>query len=245
MSKSARNRLAAKFTKRSARGSGIIEGTVGLMLVSIGVVLFSGLLVNVGFGSYYKERLGFVADQTANYASMQSDEDKQKKVEEFAEALLKQMGFANQDTKVSLQEIEVYGEQATQVDITSDFPLFQQLGGVFPAKISLSERGVSTGDGFKVTGYVRFSISTQSGAQDPGTKSVASAMGPYASGGVMVPIIKVKGMQMGAGGAISGDKPILTAASIDKQTQALSPCVAASRDTLDPNQTARQGIGNY
>ena len=234
--------------KRSEHGSVLIEGVAGILLITIGLVLCVAFLMNVGFSSYYKERLGFAVDQTARFAAHFPDSDKawkKHKVEQYALDMMKNMGFGNQHTTVKSEEIQLNGEDASAVEISSDFPICQQMKEIFPDKLALTERSVALKGGAKLAGYLRYSISTQSGVQDQGTQSVASGVGAYSSGGVMVPIVKVKGMQMGKDGSITGTKPIVTAASIDKNTQALSPCIAASRDVLDPNQTAKQGIGSY
>ena len=88
--------IKAGSNARRQNGSAIVEGVVSLCMITIGVVLFVGFLINVGFSSYYKERLGWVADQTARYASSLGGEDlneNKDKVKKFSTEMLNHMGF--------------------------------------------------------------------------------------------------------------------------------------------------------
>lgn len=217
MSKSGKLNRTGRY-RRTATGQGIIEGVCGLLLITIGVVLFVGLMINVGFSSYCKIRLGFVCDQTANYAaslaSNNPQEDKEK-ITKFAVAMLNHMGFNGDNTQVKAENKEIAGEEYTSVEISTEFPVLQQLGGVFPVKISLTERSLSVGDSIKVAGYLKFALppsATSDRAAGLGDthKNLASnvtatnelwdeAMGPGSSKqeaafGIMVPIVKANGL---------------------------------------------------
>lgn len=252
--KTAKNRISNR--QRSNRGQGILEGVAGLLIITMGVVLFTGLLVNVGFSSYYKERLGFVADQTARYAGTLTSGDPasdEKKAEEFAVDMLKHMGFSGTDAKVKVKNEQVNGEEATKVEISANFPIFQQLGGIFPAKIGLNETSVSIGDGMRVAGYLRFATGDETGAGMVFDSKVnnlatditiggANPMGMTAQkgkAGIMVPIIKPQGLKASHGGNFSGNlnKPTLNAVS--ESDNGSKKQVAASQDV------GSQTTGNF
>ena len=229
-----------RIGKRSSAGQGLIEGVCSLVLITMGVVLFVAFLLNVGFSSYYKERLGFVVDQAARYAGSLSGEDAGKKedVEKFCIAMMKQMAIDGQNVTIKLAKADLNGEEGTTVEISTDLPLVQQLGGVFPAKINLTEHSVSIGDGLAITGYLKFKSSTPDGTKTGligGQESkvdMGSQLGfKMGTGGgtILVPIIKAKGLKGDPkNGEVTGDKPILNAIYSDGNGMNMMPVRAST-----------------
>ena len=74
--KSAKSNIFRRGFRRQ-NGSLIAEGAAGMVLISIGVVGSILLLINAGLSFYYKEKLGFVCDQTARYAASRSESSRE------------------------------------------------------------------------------------------------------------------------------------------------------------------------
>lgn len=55
--------------RRRAHGAALVEGVISLVMITIGTVAAVTLLVNAGMTTYYKEKIGFVANQCATYAA--------------------------------------------------------------------------------------------------------------------------------------------------------------------------------
>ena len=55
--------------RRREKGSGIVEGVVGLLMIIGAAVLTVLLLVNAGGATYQKEKIGLVAQEVATYGT--------------------------------------------------------------------------------------------------------------------------------------------------------------------------------
>ncbi len=64
-------RLKVRSRRFNQRGSGIVEGVGGLVLIIGATVLLAQMLLNVGFLLYYKQKVGYAATQAADYAASQ------------------------------------------------------------------------------------------------------------------------------------------------------------------------------
>ncbi len=61
--------ITMRSTFRSKTGAGIVEGVVGLWLLVFVAIALLGMIANVGAATYYKQKIGFVANQAAQYAA--------------------------------------------------------------------------------------------------------------------------------------------------------------------------------
>ncbi|MBI4532377.1 MAG: hypothetical protein HY711_00400, partial [Candidatus Melainabacteria bacterium] len=133
---------ATSFGKevRNTRGSGLVEGMLGLVLIIGGIVCGTILLVNVGIATYYKEKLGFISNQAANYAaSLDPKENISDKTKDFVKELMPKMGFANSGLEVTTALSTVAGKQAATVTVaSSELPLFGR-GSILPLTLSLKD----------------------------------------------------------------------------------------------------------
>jgi hypothetical protein len=80
--------------KRTERGSGIVEGVIGLFLVIAGATGGTLLLTNVGTTLFYKEKLTFVTSQAAAFAATQGQASPES-VQPVVDALLNKVGLPN------------------------------------------------------------------------------------------------------------------------------------------------------
>lgn len=128
---------------RSARGSGIVQGVVCLMVIVIGVVLGVLLLVNAGTAAYQKEKLCFVANQSAAYATSFLPSERSTappKVQNFARQLLNNMGVSSADVGVDF-DVAVGAKRAARVSISAPFATFVPAGygSVIPSGLQMSD----------------------------------------------------------------------------------------------------------
>ncbi|MBS1954504.1 MAG: hypothetical protein JST89_09965 [Cyanobacteria bacterium SZAS-4] len=128
---------------RNARGSGIVQGVVCLMMIVIGVVLGVLLLVNTGMAAYQKEKLCFIANQSAGYATsfLPSEQGTAPpKVINFARQLMSNMGINSGDVTVNLG-VPIGAQKAAQVGITAPIATLAPgaFASVMPSGLQLSD----------------------------------------------------------------------------------------------------------
>jgi hypothetical protein len=128
---------------RNARGSGILQGVVALMILVIGVVLGVLLLINAGMAAYQKEKLCFVANQSAAYATSFLPSEQATappKVMNFARQLLSNMGVNSADVTVNLG-VPVGAQRSAQVGITAPMATFVPgaFSSVMPSGLQMSD----------------------------------------------------------------------------------------------------------
>lgn len=128
---------------RNNRGSGILQGVVCLMIIVIGVVLGVLLLINAGMAAYQKEKLCFVANQSAGYATsfLPSEQGTAPpKVINFARQLLSNMGINSADVTVNLG-VPMGTTRAAQVGISAPLATFVPgaFTSVMPTGLQLSD----------------------------------------------------------------------------------------------------------
>lgn len=125
---------------KRAKGSALVQSVVGLWLLIIGTLLGLLLLVNVGGATYGREKLGFVADQAAGYATtLPAPANRQQLVTNMVTQLLANMGFSTTNTTVTVSDTTVSGQPGVQVTVTTSVATL--LGGAFagllPGEISM------------------------------------------------------------------------------------------------------------
>jgi hypothetical protein len=131
---------------RKERGSGIVEGVVGLMLVIGGTVLCVLLLINSGAATYNKEKIGFVANQAATYAAtLPSDSTRQALVTTTVNSLLESMGLSSTNCSVTVSDITVASNPAVSVTVSASLPtmLSSNFGNLLPQQIQMSDTAVA------------------------------------------------------------------------------------------------------
>ncbi len=127
---------------RSVRGSGIVEGAVGLIMVLSAVVGGTLLLVNCGVATYYKEKLGFAAQQIANFAAnLPTGSDPVGPTTNFAREFFRITKLPN--AQVSVSRITIAGEAAVRVSVQAKALDLIGHGDIVPAALSISETAVA------------------------------------------------------------------------------------------------------
>jgi hypothetical protein len=126
--------------RRSNRGSGLVEGVVGLHMVIGGTVLATLLILNSGTSILSKNKILLVTGQAAQYAAAhQSDADLQSETQAFVQSLMPVVGLTPNRLSVTVTATAVNGVQGQQVCVTNQFPLFGTAGGAFPTQIQLAD----------------------------------------------------------------------------------------------------------
>lgn len=182
---------------RSQRGSGIVEGVAGLGLVLTGTICAVLLLVNSGMAMYHKNRLGFVALQTANYAAS-IPKSELGSVKTFAKELLQSMGADSMEANVESSEILVKGKPAVKVVITNKCVLFESGYDFLPKSIAMSDaatcvRSSGASSGLEGAGFIKMPLGSMN--QFYGkfvwipVASVGSATSPPGPGVAYTPLV--------------------------------------------------------
>ena len=105
---------------------------VATMLV-VGYVLF---LVDSGVSAFYKQKLGFLANQGAQFAAGYTGSNATGAAQTFVSALAPKIGMSSAGLNVQVTDTIVNGKPAYACVVSGSFPLIQ--GSVLPATISLS-----------------------------------------------------------------------------------------------------------
>ncbi|MBX3073577.1 hypothetical protein KF728_22425 [Candidatus Obscuribacterales bacterium] len=127
---------------RNQRGAALAEGVVALWLIVSITVASISLLINSGMSMFYKQKIAYVAMQTATYtAQLKMNEDKRTRGEEVGRSLLGAMGFNAAQAEIDIKEITVEGAPSIQVDITcKNLPLFHGTeAGMMPFSVTLGD----------------------------------------------------------------------------------------------------------
>src|SRR5262245_28409097 len=124
-------------------GAVLVEGVVALVLIISGTVLATLLLVNSGLSTYYKEKLGFVANQASQFAfQIPQNQDPKPLTTAFVLDLMNQMGLPAEKTQVTTDNtIKVSGVRGVKVTIKADLKLIGK-GDVLPLTIPLTETAI-------------------------------------------------------------------------------------------------------
>lgn len=131
---------------RTMGGSGIVEGLVGLMLIIGSTILAVILLLNTGIATYNKEKVAFVADQAATYAtSLTNLSTRDADVRSFVNSLLNQMGVKASNTTVKVTDIACSKWAAVSVSVSTTLPTLMSSGFSFliPQQLQVSDTAVA------------------------------------------------------------------------------------------------------
>lgn len=157
---SARLRRAAA---RNNRGSLIAEGAAGMVFITIGVVCCVLLLINAGLSFYYKEKLGFVCDQSARYAASRSESSRDSETKAYVEEVVKAIGLPADQLAVQIKESEICGAKHIGVHIEANFGLISD-GRVIPGFLRLSDDSLvntQSGGAGEIKGYALIQQASQ------------------------------------------------------------------------------------
>lgn len=160
---------------RSSQGSGIIEASVGLMLIIGVTVLAVLLLLNTGIASYNKEKIGYVANQAALFATSLNNANKPTRltnVRTFVDTLFTQMGVKASNTSVQVTDVAVGKWAGIKVSVATDLPTLNSsaLSAMLPPQLHVSDTAVAVKSPY-VTQYLK-------------------GVDPIGSGQVVVPILE-------------------------------------------------------
>ena len=128
--------------KRSQKGSGLIEGVVGLMLVIGSTILAALLLLNSGMSILFDNKLLLVAGQAARYAvAHQLDENVEAETQTFVQSLMPTLGLTPNNLIVTTTPNAICGAQGMQVTVSNQFIVVgaAAIPGVFPSQIRLAD----------------------------------------------------------------------------------------------------------
>lgn len=130
---------------RNRSGAVLAEGVVSLWLIVVITVAAVSLLTNSGMSCFYKQKISFIAMQTAIYvAGLPMDADKRTKGEEMAKNLISTMGMNPRSADVQVKEITVQGAPAVSVKVVmANLPLLQGEGGMLPLSVTLGDEAVA------------------------------------------------------------------------------------------------------
>ncbi len=130
---------------RSRRGAVLLEGVAAIWLIVTVSVVSISLLINSGMSMFYKQKIAFVAMETAIYtAGLKMNVDKVATGEEFAKQMLNGMGMSVQNAKIEIKETMVMDAPAISAQISlSKLPLLQGSGGMLPFSITLADKAVA------------------------------------------------------------------------------------------------------
>jgi carbon starvation protein CstA len=131
---------------RKQYGAALAEGVVALWLIVSITVASISLLINSGMSMFYKQKIAYVAMQTATYtAQMKMHEDKKAKGEELAKKLLGSMGFNTAQADVQVSEVTIEEAPCIKVEITvANLPLFHGTeAGMMPFSVTLGDSAVA------------------------------------------------------------------------------------------------------
>jgi hypothetical protein len=133
------------------------------------------LLLNTGLASYNKEKIGYVANQAALYATSLNNVNAQTRassVSSFVDTLFSQMGVKAANTSVQISDFAVGKWAGVKVSISTDLPTLNSsaLSTMLPQQLHVSDNAVA----------IKAPYATQ----------YLKGVDPIGSGQVVVPIIE-------------------------------------------------------
>lgn len=152
-------------------GAVLVEGVVALVLIIIGTVLGTLLLVNSGLSIYYKEKLGFVANQASQFAfQLPADKDPRPQTTVFVNELIEKIGLPAEKTTVTTDNtVQIAGVRGAKVIISAELKLIGK-GDVLPLTIPLTETAIAIASNYIISGPPATSAAVD-------TAAVAKALG--------------------------------------------------------------------
>lgn len=147
--------MKKRSNARAARGQGIVEGVVGIVILIIGVVLAVLLLVNAGVSAFYKSRIGFITQQAADFASQKQGD--RAALEAFTKDLLKESGLPEMNS-LEVENISVADQDAVRVRLIVKGLSLVGNGDILPKEINIEDVAVKTVQGGAHNGDAVLSI---------------------------------------------------------------------------------------
>lgn len=132
--------------RRNQTGAVLAEGVVSIWLIVTVVVASISLLINTGMSMFYKQKIAFIAMQTATYAAqLKLADDRQARGETYAKSLIKTMGLPVINSEITIKELVVEGAPSIEVAITlANLPLFHgPESGMLPFSVTLGDKAVA------------------------------------------------------------------------------------------------------
>jgi len=135
-------------SRRRAHGAALVEGVISLVMITIGTVAAVTLLVNAGMTTYYKEKIGFVANQCATYAaSLSPGDDLEGKTGAVARKLVAAMGMPNHSVKLKVEELPIEERMGLKVTLgVGGLGMFGS-GDILPTVVSMQDSAVALRNG--------------------------------------------------------------------------------------------------
>lgn len=144
----------ADHRRRSAHGAALVEGVVSLVMITIGTVAAVTLLVNAGMSTYYKEKIGFIANQCATYAaSLSPGDDPEGKTSLLAKKLVAAMGMPSNAVTIKVAEMPIEDRVGLKVTLTVGGLGMFGSGDIMPKVLSMQDSAVALRNG-SPSGYL-------------------------------------------------------------------------------------------
>lgn len=124
-------------SRRSACGQAMATADLLILIpVSLLLLLF---VVNAGVSAFYKEKLGFVTNQSAKYAAtLPNSVNPEPQTQVVARGLLRALGMTDPQPNIDVKRVNVAGQPGVQVKVTVSLPLIQG-SSVLPRTIVLQD----------------------------------------------------------------------------------------------------------
>jgi hypothetical protein len=145
-----RKMRSKSFSARSKKGSNMVEGAVGLMIIITGLIFAGLLLMNSGALIYNQEKIGFVTHSAATYAAALTNAGtRQSDVEAQVSNTMANIGLSGANTSVTIKDISLgagaNAKPAVSVTVAARLPtmLSSSFGNLLPQEIQLTETSVA------------------------------------------------------------------------------------------------------
>jgi hypothetical protein len=123
-------------------------------MITIGTVAAVTLLVNAGMSTYYKEKIGFIANQCATYAaSLSPGDDPEGKTSLLAKKLVAAMGMPSNAVTIKVAEMPIEDRVGLKVTLTVGGLGMFGSGDIMPKVLSMQDSAVALRNG-SPSGYL-------------------------------------------------------------------------------------------
>lgn len=127
---------------RRKNGAVLVEGVVSLCMMIAATMVAVSFLVSSGMMVYYKQKIGFVADQVAHQVGLMPTMD-QMTMTELTRDMLNKIGISTVDLSVTRKDSQCYGRPAVEITIRNGkLPLFSHVD-FLPMSIEMEDKGVA------------------------------------------------------------------------------------------------------
>src|SRR5271154_285017 len=125
--------------RRSSKGQVLVEGELGLAMVTGGGVLAALLVLNSGVGVFAKDKLVMVTGQAAQFAvTNSSDADLEAETKTFVQQLMPTVGLKPQNLNVTLKLTTVGMQTGVLVSVSNNFTIIGN-GTIMPAQLQMTD----------------------------------------------------------------------------------------------------------